>query len=68
MSKDQEIKSDLLHIRRILKTVRSPYDRYQLTLLFEIAARMFASGSVPRSETPEKAQRPCNRKKPPYLH
>ena len=43
MARNNELAADIHRIREILATIHDPYDRYQLTLLLETAARMFVS-------------------------
>jgi hypothetical protein len=46
MSKGDSLNPDLLRIREILARVRDPYQRYQLTLLLETAARFFSDSDA----------------------
>ncbi len=46
MSKSDGLKSEVHRIREILGNIRDPYDRYQLTLLLETAARFFVNRNV----------------------
>lgn len=49
------IEADVAHARSILMKVRSPWDRYRLTMFLEVAAAQFIDGPVARSG--EAAQR-----------
>ncbi|HEX5278533.1 MAG TPA: hypothetical protein VFW28_00510 [Micropepsaceae bacterium] len=51
MAKTDELRAEVHRIREILETIHDPYDRYQLTLLFETAARSFIT---PGPATPQK--------------
>ena len=57
-----DINAEVYRIREILGKIRDPYDRYQLTLLLETAARVFestdaADGLITRG----KGKRKCKR-------
>jgi len=58
MPKSDELTAEILRIREILATIHDPYDRYQLTLLLETAARVFVSRAT-QSDKTGKGKRPC---------
>jgi hypothetical protein len=41
-----DVSPEMHRVREIFAKIRDPYDRYQLTLLLEAAARFFADGSA----------------------
>jgi hypothetical protein len=60
MPRNDELSAEILRIREILETIHDPYDRYQLTLLLETAARVFVSrGLTKQVEKPGKGKRQC---------
>jgi hypothetical protein len=66
MAKDNMIAAEMHRIREILARVDNPYDRYQLTLLLETAARPFVStGIAPHAHKTTKGKRPCKRSSHP---
>lgn len=60
MPKSDELTAEILRIREILATIHDPYDRYQLTLLLETAARVFVSrGVATQSDKTGNGKRQC---------
>lgn len=59
MSKADELQAEVHRIREILETIRDPYDRYQLTLLFETAARTFMNNEPATSRKAAKGKKQC---------
>lgn len=54
-----ELQAEVHRIREILETIHDPYDRYQLTLLFETAARTFMNRRPAATQKTGKGKRPC---------
>lgn len=62
MSKSDGLKSEVHRIREILGNIRDPYDRYQLTLLLETAARFFVNCNVQNElALAERGKRKCKK-------
>jgi hypothetical protein len=60
MPRNDELTAEIRRIRKILATIHDPYDRYQLTLLLETAARVFVSpGMTKQAEKTGKGKRQC---------
>jgi hypothetical protein len=59
MAKADELRAEVHRIREILETIHDPYDRYQLTLLFETAARTFISHGAATPRKAAKGRRQC---------
>lgn len=59
MSKPDELQAEVHRIREILKTIHDPYDRYQLTLLFETAARTFMNNEPATLRKTAKGKKQC---------
>lgn len=59
MAKADELKAEVHRIREILETIHDPYDRYQLTLLFETAARTFMRSGPATPQKAVKGKRQC---------
>lgn len=59
MSRADELRAEVHRIREILETIHDPYDRYQLTLLFETAARTFMSGGPATPQKTVKGKKQC---------
>ena len=55
MSKSDALSAEMHRIREILGKINNPYDRYQLTLLLETAARSFVSSEI--GEMPHKTRK-----------
>ena len=55
MAKSDALNAEMHRIREILSQISNPYDRYQLTLLLETAARTFVSADI--KETPRKTRK-----------
>lgn len=59
MGKADELQAEVHRIREILETIRDPYDRYQLTLLFETAARTFMNNDTATPRKAVKGKKQC---------
>ena len=59
MSREDELQAEVHRIREILETIHNPYDRYQLTLLFETAARTFMSNQPATPRKAAKGKKQC---------
>lgn len=59
MSKGDELQAEVHRIREILETIHDPYDRYQLTLLFETAARTFMNHETATPRKSAKGKKQC---------
>ena len=59
MTKADELRAEVHRIREILETIEDPYDRYQLTLLFETAARTFMSSETTRPQKAARGKKQC---------
>lgn len=59
MAKADELQAEVQRIREILETIHDPYARYQLTLLFETAARTFMSGGPSTPQKNAKGKKQC---------
>jgi hypothetical protein len=62
MARSDELSAEMDRIREILEHVSNPYDRYQLTLLLETAARSFVAKDTER--TPHKTRKGKRQCKP----
>ncbi len=59
MAKADELQAEVHRIREILETIHDPYERYQLTLLFETAARTFMNRGPATPQKTVKGKRQC---------
>lgn len=60
MPRNDDLTAEILRIREILATIHDPYDRYQLTLLLETAARVFVTrGLTKQVEKTGRGKRQC---------
>lgn len=69
MSKSDGLNAEVHRLREILEKVDDPYHRYQLTLLFETAARFFVSRNPElSSDTTRRGKRKCRRNRDMLPH
>lgn len=58
MARDDSLEAELHRIREVLGKVHDPYERYQLTLLLETAARVFETRDADE-ESPDIGRQKC---------